>query len=110
MRLIRLLSNKNSVVNTVKSSVNENRWDIYAGLCLERRPIIAPQLDAFQRVVLQVNQKFETNKSLLSDHEVKKLKEKYIVIKKLLRFLCNSNCLFSEHRKRVRDPLKSLLM
>lgn len=76
MRLVRFLNNKYVLKNAVATPANGGKWDIYAGLCLERRPVIAPQLDPFQKAVAQISEKFEISQALLSNHEVKKLRDK----------------------------------
>ena len=57
-------------------SSSSTKWDIFAGLCLERRPVIIPEMNIIEKTMYNLILKYETNRSLLSDHEVRLIRDK----------------------------------
>lgn len=57
------------------SSRGAEKWDIYAGLCLERRPVITPELNTLEKAMKKVFFQYEINHSLRSDHEIRKMRD-----------------------------------
>ncbi|KFD54355.1 hypothetical protein M514_04698 [Trichuris suis] len=52
-----------------------SRWKIVASVCLERFPIICPELDATQRRYKELVNAVELENSLLSEHEVRLMED-----------------------------------
>ncbi|XP_074594244.1 mitochondrial ribosomal protein L46 [Brevipalpus obovatus] len=57
------------------SSQGAEKWDIYAGLCLERRPVITPELNTLEKAMKKIFFQYENNHSLRSDHEIRKIRD-----------------------------------
>ena len=51
-------------------------WDIVAGICVERLPVITPPLDDIQKKVKDLLWTTEIEKSLKSDHEIRRENDK----------------------------------
>ena len=54
----------------------DKKWDIFASVHVERLPIIAPEFNIIEQAMNEINKKYEQAKSLLSDHEVRKIRDK----------------------------------
>ncbi|CDW52251.1 MRP-L46 domain containing protein [Trichuris trichiura] len=57
------------------TDAGSNRWKIVASVCLERFPIICPELDATQRRYKELVNAVELENSLLSEHEVRLMED-----------------------------------
>ncbi|XP_053209894.1 39S ribosomal protein L46, mitochondrial-like [Panonychus citri] len=55
---------------------SSSKWDIFAALCLERRPIIVPEMNIIEKAMHNLTLNYENSRSLLSDHEVKMIRDK----------------------------------
>ncbi|XP_015785404.1 39S ribosomal protein L46, mitochondrial [Tetranychus urticae] len=75
-RLIRCLFSDTLIINSVRRCSSTPKWDIFAALCMERRPVIAPEMNMIEKAVYNLMAKYEANKSLLSDHEVRIIRDK----------------------------------
>ena len=75
-RLIRCLFSDTLIINSVRRCSSTPKWDIFAALCMERRPVIAPEMNMIEKAMYNLMLKYETNKSLLSDHEVRIIRDK----------------------------------
>ena len=53
------------------SSSNGDQWDLYAALCLQRTPMIGPELNWLERRLNEYLTKVEIADSLYSDHEMR---------------------------------------
>ncbi|CAH1969369.1 unnamed protein product [Acanthoscelides obtectus] len=47
------------------------KWDLYAAVCLERKPVITPQLNELQEEYKTLIAEIEFERSLKSDHELR---------------------------------------
>jgi hypothetical protein len=54
----------------------DKKWDIFASVHVERLPVIAPELNIIEKAMDEINFKYEKAKGLLSDHEVRKIRDK----------------------------------
>ncbi|XP_070501981.1 large ribosomal subunit protein mL46 [Chironomus tepperi] len=61
---------------TVANSGTKQKYDIYAGVLIERLPIVSKKLNDIENEVLQMFQTIEFENSLKSDHEIRKEKDK----------------------------------
>lgn len=52
-------------------SIPPEQWDLFAAICLQRCPIIVPELNWFEKQMQQFLSRLEFNNSLYSDHEMK---------------------------------------
>lgn len=57
------------------NNLNE-KWDLFSAICLERRPIITPELNEIEREFKQLLSDLEHEKSLKSNYEVRHETEK----------------------------------
>lgn len=68
------LANKsNTSIFRHRSSISKNNgeWDLYAALCLQRIPLIGPELNWLERRLKEYLNKVEVADSLFSDHEMR---------------------------------------
>lgn len=64
-------SNGTNWICRLLSTTDPAQWDVYAGLCLQRPPIIAPELNWFEKRIKNLLEKVEISNSLYSDHEMR---------------------------------------
>ncbi|XP_077283070.1 mitochondrial ribosomal protein L46 isoform X2 [Arctopsyche grandis] len=60
---------------TTDKSLEKDRWDILASVCLERLPIVTPSLNDTELKYKKFLENIETNQSFKSDHELRHEKE-----------------------------------
>lgn len=58
------------------SSILKEKWDLYSAVCVERKPIITPELNELEKEFKQLLSELEFEKSLKSAHEVRHENEK----------------------------------
>ena len=74
-----LTGNSNSLVKSMtpiirhrsSASKDSGEWDLYAALCLQRTPVIGPELNWIERRLKEYLNKVEIVDSLYSDHEMR---------------------------------------
>ena len=61
---------QNSTTNsTAEPSFATAKWDLLSAVCLERKPVITPQLTPLEREMADIMARLEFIQSLKSDHE-----------------------------------------
>lgn len=60
-----------------KYSTHQGKWDIMAGICLQRKPVITKSLSDIEVKYQNILQEIEFEKSLKSDHELRHDKDCY---------------------------------
>ena len=53
------------------------KWELLSAICLERTPIIMPLKTEIEQEMSEMIEKFDTIKSLKSDHELRQDEDKY---------------------------------
>ena len=74
IRLIRIDRFCPKIFNRSISSNNNNpssQWDLFAGICLQRCPLIVPELNWLEKRAQNMFNKIELANSLYSDHEMR---------------------------------------
>ena len=59
----------NSTNSTAEPSFATAKWDLLSAVCLERKPVITPQLTPLEREMTDIMARLEFIQSLKSDHE-----------------------------------------
>lgn len=49
----------------------KEKWDLYTSICLERKPIVTPQLNSVESQFRDYLSQVEFEHSLKSDHEIR---------------------------------------
>lgn len=60
-----------SIVNLTNIVSAKSSWDIVAGVCVERLPVVTPPLNEIQKKFKDLLWTIEIEKSLKSDHELR---------------------------------------
>ena len=66
-----------SVSSTSPSESKRPRWDLKSAVCLERYPVVSQELGEIERKFSNMLETMELENSLLSDHEVQVIQDKY---------------------------------
>ncbi|CAG7729306.1 unnamed protein product, partial [Allacma fusca] len=65
----------------IKSQTDTKKWDLYIGLCLERRPVITKDLTPLEKRYAEFLTQYEFELSKKSDHELRHLADERLVEK-----------------------------
>lgn len=71
---------KTIVRNRSSKSISPDQWHLFAAICLQRCPIIVPELNWFEKQMQKFLNRLEFNNSLYSDHEMKHFEDLFVYI------------------------------
>ena len=71
-----------NISNSFSSTSTPLTYDIYAACCLQRFPVIQPELNDIEKRAKEMFRLMEVRNSLLSDHELRHFNDKAILKKK----------------------------
>lgn len=57
------------------STESSERWDMFAAICVERPPLVAPKLNILEQSVKEALEQYELARSLKSDHEMRLIRD-----------------------------------
>lgn len=76
--LMKSISTNSNLLLKYASIRKTCRWHLVSAVCVQRRPLITPELNWLEKKMKLVLQKIEVNNSLYSNHEMRHFEDLYV--------------------------------